>query len=186
MRRLLVLCIFVLSISYLTGCQKAVNSSAKQLSKTKSSFPPSLAGTWLTSSPDVPGWQIVLTPQGTVSSAIIPLMGTTIRPNKTTKVEMKDGSFSTFTAGDCPVDYDPVTRELSVVIYVKELHIKFMDISMKGYTKDVFSGKVSEDGKTWLPDWINLFDYGPDLPQDPNDAYSGVLPFAKIKDWGEK
>jgi len=185
MKQLLVLVAVVLSLFSLSACRNE-SMTAKPSSKAKSSFPPFLAGTWLTSSPETPGWQIVLTPEGTVSSAIIPMMGTIISPNQTTKIEMKDGSFSTFKAGDCPVDYDPITLELSVVIYVERIHIKFMDIVTDGYSKDVFAGKVSEDGKTWLPDWIGLFDYGPGLQQDPNDAYNGVLPFAKVADWKSK
>ena len=185
MKRLLVLCVCVLSISYLSGCHKG-NSTVKPVPKEKSSFPPFLAGTWITSSPETPGWQIVLTPEGTVSSAITSYMGTEIRPNQTTKVELQYGGFSTFTAGDCPVGYDPVTRELSVVIYIEKFHTKFEDIVEDGYMKNIFSGKVSDDGKSWVPDWIELFDYGPGLQQDPNDAYNGVLPFAKVADWKKK
>jgi hypothetical protein len=37
-----------------------------------------------------------------------------------------------------------------------------------------------------MVDWINLFNYGPDLPQDPNDAYMGQLQFGKVSEWGER
>lgn len=170
-------CILAVILS-LFACQNQ-NKTDKPAAKGKSAFPPALAGTWKS---EDSRFTIVLSPQGTLSSAVVPLLGAEIRPNKTTKIEMKDGSFSTFTAGDCPVDYDPVTRELSVIIYVEKLRIKFMEIENKGCTKDIFAGKVSEDGKSWLPDWISLFDYGRDLPQDPNDAYLGPLPFEKVSE----
>jgi hypothetical protein len=105
-----------------------------------------------------------------------------IRPNKTTRVEMRDGSFSTYATGDCVVNYTPATRELFVSIEMKKIHVLFMDNVIDGNSIDRFVGPVSEDGKVWTPDLISVFDYGPRFPQDPNDIFAQPLVFEKVED----
>jgi len=141
-------------------------------------LPPDIAGTW--KAQDSP-WKIVLSPNGTVSSAVIPMGEVEIKPNQTTKVEMKDGSFSTFKAGDCVVEYTPDTRELFVSVEMEKIHIKFLDNVIDGNSIDRFVGPVSEDGKFWMADWIAVFDYGPRFPQEPNDISAKPLVFEKIE-----
>ncbi len=142
-------------------------------------LPGEIAGTWKARDSV---WKIVLSPDGTVSSAVIQMGEVEIRPNRTTRVEMKDGSFSTYTAGDCVVDYTPATRELFVSIEMKKIHIVFMDNLIEGNSLDRFVGPVSEDGKTWTADWITVFDYGPRFPQGPDDLYAQPLVFEKVED----
>jgi len=141
-------------------------------------LPPDIAGTW--KAQDSP-WKIVLSPDGTVSSAVIPMGEVEIKPNQTTRLEMKDGSFSTFKAGDCVVEYTPDTRELFVSVEMEKIHIKFFDNVIDGNSSDRFVGPVSEDGKFWMADWITIFDYGPRFPQEPNDISATPLVFEKIE-----
>ncbi len=103
-----------------------------------------------------------------------------IRPNKTTRFEMQDGSFSTYTAGDCVVNYTPATRELFVSIEMKRIHVAYLDSVLEGSSIDRFVGPVSEDGKVWTADWIPVFDYGPRFPQ--GDVYAERLVFEKVED----
>ena len=153
------------------GCQ----NSARQ-STVKMVLPADVAGTW--KAQDSP-WKIVLNRDGTVSSAVIPMGEVEIKPNQTIKAEMKDGSISTFTAGDCTVRYKPVNRELYVCIEMEKIDIKFLDNAIAGNSTDRFVGTVSQDGKFWKTDWINVFDYGPQFPRDPNDIYGKPLIFEK-------
>ena len=95
---------------------------------------------------------------------------------------MLDGKFSTFKTGDCVVDYTPATRELFVSVEMEKMHIVYMDNVIDGNSIDRFVGPVSEDGKVWTADWINVFDYGPRFPQDPNDIFAEPLIFDKIED----
>jgi hypothetical protein len=141
-------------------------------------LPPGVAGTW--KAQDSP-WKIALNPDGTVSSAVIHMGEVEVRPNQTTKVEMKDGSYSTYKAGDCVVEYTPATRELFVSVEMEEIHIVFLDNVIGGNSIDRFIGPVSEDGKVWTADWITVFDYGPRFPQDANDTFAGQLIFEKIE-----
>ena len=141
--------------------------------------PPEIAGTWKArESP----WKIVLAQDGTVSSAVIDMGQVEVTPNQTTKVEMKDGSWSTFRAGDCIVEYTPATRELFVSIRMEEIHVVFADNVIDGNSTDRFVGLVSEDGREWSADWVKIFDYGPRFPQDPNDIFATPLIFEKIED----
>jgi len=142
-------------------------------------LPSDIAGVW--KAQDSP-WKIVLSADGTVSSAIIPMAQAEIKPNQTTKFEMRDGSHSTFKAGDCVVQYTPATRELFVSIEVKKIHIVFEDNVIDGSSTDRFVGPVSEDGKVWSAEWITVSDYGPRFPQDPNDVFAEPLIFEKVKE----
>jgi len=137
-----------------------------------------ITGTW--KAQDSP-WKIVISSDGTVSSAVIPMGEVEIKPNQTTKVEMKDGSFSTFKAGDCVVEYTPKVRELFVSIEMEKIHVKFLDNVIDGNSIDRFVGPVSQDGKFWMADWITIFDYGPRFSQEPNDIFAKPLVFQKIE-----
>jgi hypothetical protein len=178
MKKLAVTTISSLTLLFLTvvGCQKAVKQPADAVAAEP--LPPEVAGTWKAQSSP---WEIVLSRDGTVTSAVIPMGRVRIRPNQTTKVEMKDGSFSTYTAGDCPVDYKPANRELFVSIEMQDIHIKFMDNVIDGNSVDRFVGPVSQDGKVWMADWISVFNYGPRFPQDPNDVYAQPIVFEKVE-----
>ena len=126
-------------------------------------------------------FKIVIEPNGVVSSIIIPVGTAEVRPNQTTEMEMKDGSISTFTGGDFFADCNPITRELTVVVETREFHVRFLDNRLDGNRVDSLSGSVSDDGKVWEPNWIEIFDYGPGFPQDENDIlYPQPLVFDKI------
>ena len=153
--------------------------SSSRRSTNKVALPPDIAGTWKAREGS---WKIVLNPDGTVSSAVIDMGTVEVRPNKATRVEMKDGQFSTYKAGDCIVEYAPATRELYVSVEMEQIHVVYLDNVIDGNSIDRFAGPVSEDGKTWIADWIKVFDYGPRFPQDPNDAYNGPVTFEKIGD----
>ena len=160
------------------GCQPF----GKNLSGNKSTpLPPDITGTW--QADDAP-WRITLNPDGTIASAIIPMCEVEVRPNHTTKVEMLDGKFSTFNAGDFIVEYTPDTRQLYVSVEIKHLRVIFQDNRIEGNTLDRFIGTVSEDGKLWIVDWFRFFDYGPAFPQDQNniDEILGQLVFTKVED----
>jgi len=156
------------------GCQgRAVKSSGTKV------IPPDIAGTWKAKNSP---WKIVLSPDGTVSSAVIPMGEVELKPNQTTRMGMKDGQFSTYKAGDFDVEYIPAARELFVSIELEDMHIVYLDNVIDGNSIDRFIGTVSEDGKVWVADWINIFDYGPRFPQDANDIYAEQLIFEKLED----
>lgn len=143
-------------------------------------LPPDIVGTWKARGNT---WQIVLSPDGTVASAVIDMGAVAIRPNKTTKVEMKDGQFSIYKAGDCSVEYNPDERELFVSIEMENIHVVFLENVIDGNSTDRFMGSVSQDGKEWTVEWIKVYDYGPRFPSgDPNEQYARPLVFDKVQE----
>jgi hypothetical protein len=143
-------------------------------------FPAFLAGTW--QAQDAP-WQVVLTPDGTVDSAVVAMAEARVRPNQTTEFEMLDGSISHITAGELFAEYRPAGRQLFVSIELKDIHIVFPDDLLKGNTIDNFTGTVSEDGRTWNAEHITIFDYGPRFPQVPDDVnYPTPIVFNKVEE----
>jgi len=174
MKKLIVWVGYAAFLLCITGCLgPLVKSSGSKV------IPPEITGTW--KAYDSP-WKIELSPNGKVVSAVIPMGIVEVKPNKTTKVEMKDGQFSTYKTGDFDVQYTADTRELFVSIEVKDMHIVFLHNVIDGNSIDNLVGPVSEDGKTWKADWINVFDYGPRFPQDPNSILAGQLLFEKVED----
>jgi hypothetical protein len=157
------------------GCQRP----SREPLVTEAVLPPDIAGAW--KAQESP-WKIVLSPDGTVSSAVIPMGVAEVRPNQTTRFEMMDGSYSTFKAGNCVVEYAPATRELFVSIRMEEIHVVYLDNKIDGNSIDRFIGPVSQDGKVWTADWITVFDYGPRFPQDVNDTFGGQLIFEKAEE----
>jgi len=157
-----------------SGCQ----GPWKRLPDGKAALPPDIAGTWKAQNSP---WKIVLAPDGTVTSAVIPMGEVEVRPHKTTKVEMQDGSYSTYKAGDCIVEYTPDTRELFVSVEVKEIRLRYLQNALEGNSIERLVGPVSEDGKVWTADWITIFDYGPRFPQDANDIIAEPLIFEKVE-----
>ena len=140
-------------------------------------LPAEVAGTWQARGN---AWKIVLTEDGHVASATIPLGNVEVRPGKTTKVEMADSGISTYKAGRCDVAYDPQIRELRVEVIVDQVSIAFMSERIAGNTKDVFIGPVSEDGKVWEADWLSFFNLGERFPMDPNAVGEGLV-FDKVE-----
>jgi hypothetical protein len=157
-----------LTLVCLTGCNGPASSKA---------FPPDIAGTWQA---DGSAWKIVLSKDGKVKSALVSLGEAEVRPNKTTKFEMRTGEISHITAGDCIAEYKPVKRELFVSIELKDIYIAFPAEALTGNTLDIFKGPVSEDGKTWNAEQITVFNYGPRFPQDENDIIPEPIIFRKV------
>ncbi len=171
MRRQGIILVCIVAVFCLTGgCNGPASSNV---------FPPGIAGTWQA---EGEVWKIVLTPDGEVNSAVVPMATAEVSPNKTTEFEMKDGKMSHITAGECIAEYNPSTRQLFVSIELKEIYIALPADALTGNSFDIFKGPVSRDGKTWNAEWTNVFDYGPRFPQDENDIVPVPLTFRKVEE----
>ena len=73
-------------------------------------------------------------------------------------------------AGDCHVQYEPETRELSVQITIDHMDVHIGSGGFEGNSQDIFWGKISPDGKTWETTWAHIYDYGPKLPFNEDNA----------------
>ena len=142
-------------------------------------IPSHAAGIWQA---EDSAWRIVVNSDGSIGSAVIPMGEVEVRPNETTRVLMKDDSYSTFKAGDCFAEYYPEHGELYVSVEMDAIHVVFLDNVVDGNSLDYFVGPVSEDGKEWKAEWVNVFDYGPRFPQEPNDIVPTPLFFRKVEE----
>ena len=124
-------------------------------------------------------WTLCFAPDGTLESAVIPLGNVRIRPKKVTHITMKDDQTSSIKAGPCDVKYSPETRNLYARIPLEDVHIVYENNVIDGNQVDQFMGAISEDGQTWVADWINSFNYGPRFPLDVKNDHVKRLIFKK-------
>lgn len=148
-------------------------------------FPEYLAGVWKA---DSGGWEIVIEPDGTISSAVVSLGRVRLKPGRKTIVPMKLGGKGVFHAGPWAVYYSHERRELTVEITIESFRVELGESVVKGRTMDLFSGTVSPDGRSW---WANRFsfpEYVADtkkyrdhrLVADPNETPPEELLFQRV------
>lgn len=164
----------VCSFALLGGC----GEGGRKQPAGKVSLPDDIVGTWRAESTVTP-IEITVSRQGRVVSAVITPGNVLVAPNATTQVEMQDGTFSTYTTGDFLMEYAPDVRELTVELQLTQMQLLIGDAKIEGHKRDIFAGTVSEDGKVWDTTWMEIFDFGPQFPMDP-DAIGVALRFVKI------
>jgi hypothetical protein len=142
MKQLLVLLGCCIILTVFVGCQGPA------------ALPPGIAGTWRAE--EAP-WRIVLSPEGKVTSAVIPLGAFEIEPGQTTEIQGRKGEPGIFEAGNFEADYDPENRELSVSIKIKHIYLDMNDI-LEGTCDYFIAGSFSEDGKVWYADVFTALD----------------------------
>ena len=169
MERLKMLAI-VGTVIMFAGCQKTSLNNHNNIDYSQ------LSGTWRAESSP---WEIVITEEGGILSAIMALGEASVKPNAKTAIEMQDGSFSTFQGGDFTLAYNPQNRELSIEIKIKKIDVRYQEDRIEGNSEYIFTGVVSEDFKAWEPEFFEIFDYGPRFPQDTNDIMGIPMRFIK-------
>jgi len=170
----------VVAAVVLAGCQENAKQPDGAQSGAAVKLPPEVAGIWQEEADEGAAWALLLTEDGQLQEARIALGAVVVKPDAVTKVEMKDGQFSTFDVGPAVVAYDPTTRELAVAFDLKHFQVLFGDERIEGNARYAFTGPVSEDGQHWNTVFAEQFDYGPRFPMDPNGI--GVpMSFRKLK-----
>jgi hypothetical protein len=137
------------------------------------------AGQWQATYGTSGQWTICFAPDGSLDSAVISLGNIRIRPKEVTHVTNRGNQTSTIKAGPCDVKYSPETRNLYTRIPLEDVHIVYENNVIDGNQVDQFMGIVSEDGKTWVADWINTFNYGPRFPQNVKNDHVKRLIFKR-------
>ena len=187
MKRSLVLLVCGLSVFLLGGCGSSAGnkSGVEVVIDGDGRFPAFLVGRWQA---DKGGWEIVLEPDGTISSAVISLGRVRMKPGQVTTVPMVLGGKGVFEPGQWTVQYSQERRELIVEIVIAHFRTELGDSVLQGQTRDFFIGQVSADGRLW---WADRFSYPKyiadtkkhsnyELPSDPNDNPKGSLVFQKV------
>ena len=166
-QRFYILSCLVLILSVLTGCQESAdtNNATEMVIKDDQQFPKFVSGRW---KGDKWGWEIVFGPENTLSSAVIPLGQVKIRPYQATEVQGRGGQPGIFEAGDCEVNYDPQSHEVSVSIEMKRVYMDMGSI-IDGSCAYFLIGDFSEDGKIWYANVFTKLDLNV-LTPDPNSS----------------
>ena len=164
MKQLVVLIGCAVVLLGFVGCQ-STNKRVEVIIEDGGQFPEFLVGTWKANKG---GWEIVFEPDGTISSAVIPLGRTKVAPGQTTVVPMKLGGKGVYKAGNWLVQYSPVSRELTVEIVIESFRAQIGPSAVKGSTRDYLTGTVSEDGKLWDVAWLSVPKYIVDIPERRN------------------
>jgi hypothetical protein len=178
---------FVLLFLGVAGCQ---NDKTVQVLAGDQGFPESLAGQWRAYRA---GWEFVMEPDGTITSAVIDNGLARVDPRKkTAEAELADGGKGFYQLGEWVVQYSPDGRELSITVVVDYLHLDMGDWGMKGNSRDLFVGPVSEDWQNWTAQWFSFSEItafstekdGEEVVFTPDEVESLVdtLVFDKIAD----
>ena len=179
----LLICMLVFLFAGLAGCNTP-SGGVIVIIEDSGHISDSLAGTWQS---DKYGWEFVFEPDGTISSAVVPLGNVRVEPGKITKVPMKLDGEGTYKPGEWVVVYSPPQRMLTVTITLDRIHLELGKGLLKGSSRDVFTGQLSEDGETWFAEWTSFTNYTAhtaefqdfDLSSDPIYGNYASLVFTK-------
>ncbi len=119
-------------------------------------FPSALAGTWRA---DRDGWELVIEPNGQISSAVISLGRVRITPRQSKTLPTEGGGTGNFEPGPWTVHYDPQTKNLTVKIVMSHVHVGMAEAVLEGASTDTFAGPIMPADNVWQVQWTNFSDY---------------------------
>ncbi len=187
MKRLLIFLACGLFVLLLGGCpsSRTDRTDVKVIIEGDGQFPEFLVGAWKA---NTQGWEFVIEPDATISSAVISLGRIRLRPGQTATVPMVQGGKGVFSPGPWTAYYTPSNRELTVKIALEKFHIKVGSNIVEGAGTDIFIGPISQDGNLWQANWTSFPEYkahtdmysNVDLSEDPNYGITTALTFEKV------
>ena len=123
MKRLVVLLLCGLGVFPIAGCPPRIDDlpAVDVVVDDGGQFPEDLAGVWKA---DSGGWEIVIEPNGVISSAVVSLGRVRLKPGQTTVVPMKMGGKGVFQTGRWAVYYSNERRELTVEITIESFCVE--------------------------------------------------------------
>jgi hypothetical protein len=156
----------LVGLAAISGCQEAEKDKPKSAETPISAvevtidgngwFPSELAGRWKVEGKK--GWEIVFEKDGSILSVVHALGWFKLQPGKETIVPMKEGGQSILEPGPWRVDYNSATRVLEVEIVLDYFYCEIGDAHIEGDRRDIITGPVSDDGKTWTVNWTFFMD----------------------------
>ena len=144
--------VFILAVMFiLTGCN---DNRLDNIKNQESKFPADLAGTWRT---DDGLWLMSFNPDGSLYSIKYYFNRHPMVISRGGGYDIfEDGSLrSAYIFGEHSSHYDPKSAELSVEIAIDNFEITRPMGKFEGHMIDKFSGKISDDKKTWTAVWNN-------------------------------
>ena len=150
----------IIAITIFCGCDKEIAKTERRIDGRK------IAGVWKAKGGP---WQITIDKSGKVTSAFIQICAEELKPNQITYTEMIDGTMGSFTAGDFTLVYDAKKNYMEVGLEIKDFDLHNGNDYVKGNSKILFAGCLSESYNVWNTERIEIPDYGPRFPIDVNE-----------------
>lgn len=135
----------------LAGCNSPTPSPL-----TKEGFPKVMVGIWQAEMKLGSKWAFKFEPDGSITKLIHFLAGPIEVASGGVHKENSDGTYYLFLMDKCQTEYDAKSKNINVKVFVSHFEMKAPTGTIKGRIEDYLSGPVSEDGKTWHVNWVNL------------------------------
>lgn len=164
MRRTAEVVLCLIAMAALPGCQNPSAQPQRQQTvhvEGGSAFPPSLAGAWKA---DRDGWEMVIEPDGHISSTVISLGRVRVTPGKSETLATVEGGEGLFEPGEWTVHFDPGTGNLTVKIVMSHVRVGMAEAVLEGASTDTFTGPISPADSIWQVQWTNFSDYFLQMP----------------------
>lgn len=170
----------------LGGCASGGTRSVQVVVEGNGPFPTALAGRWQS---NLDGWQFVIEPDGSISSAIISFGRVEVKPGQITTAPALAGGKAIFEPGQWVVHYSPDTSDLIVKITMDRVHIETGDNILDGRSTDTFIGRVSPQEDLWVVQWTTFSHYTAhttekpltEFATDPDKGETKPLVFRRVK-----
>lgn len=160
--------LLLLASSFLLLLSSCNNPSEKNMQVSlegAEQFPDYLVGKWVANKG---GWEITFEENGEIESITHTLGRVQMKPGEKTVVPMKMEGTSYYIPGEWEVTYSSQPEELAVIITVKEFYAEIGKGVVEGSSRDIFTGKISDDKTAWLADWTSFPDYIAHTEKYPN------------------
>jgi hypothetical protein len=178
MKRLLILTGSAALLSIFAGCQKGGKGDDITMAANKQ-FPKFLVGTWADNSDR---WELTIDAHGNVTSMRHPFISVPVDITRGDAYEEgRDGAHSVYILGPCTARYDRQKRELDVVINIDSFEIVLPIGTAEGKMIEYLKGPVSEDGSTWMAQWVNYVEMDGVEKPDLDSISPEPVAFTKAK-----
>jgi hypothetical protein len=141
---------YILPVFALAGCGPEKITKPQQTPLP--SIQPAIAGVWQTAAMNP--WKLTLAEDGTVTEVLRKDGLHFVMVDGSVEYRPLENVYAKYVFGPCLWDYDPVNRRLNVVLTIDDMLVKTGQQEFQCSLIDEFSGTISEDGKTWTPEWI--------------------------------
>lgn len=177
MKHFIIILIFSLCVSVLTGCRGAGRDVVSRPDQ-GGHFPQFLAGTWRSEDQN---WEITFDYTGNIVTIRHPFITVPVNIEEGFANEQgREGAYSIFIMGPCTAQYNRSKSELKVKIKVDYFEMVLPVGKMEGEMEDYLTGPLTEGNAVWKADWVNCVDLAGQPEPDPDLIPAEPVIFKKV------
>lgn len=146
-------------------------------------FPDFLTGIWVQEGPLKRAFYFE---NGCLDMMILGIARAPVKPHSRVEIPLIEGGVGKFTSGKWFASYNPQTRELAVEIVIESFSLVMPRESLAGSIREVYIGKISEDGTRWDVDYegypyfiVNTSTFKDHVLHRPEEVVEDTLVFTK-------